>query len=267
MAADTKNSGGSDSHDAGGEAVLTRRSALGVASALGAGALLGVTGRAAGGTLASANAASLGWNAAKGEYELPELGYAPDALEPYIDEETMLLHHGKHHLGYVKGLNRALLKLRDIREGAGDIGLIKHWSRELGFHGAGHVSHCLFWSGMAPAGSGGGGYPSGALAERIERDFGTFEQFAAHFKAASKSVEGSGWGWLAYEPLSGKLVVQQVEKHQDMWVSGVVPLLGVDVWEHAYYLKYQNRRGDYIDAFMRVVNWTEVARRYADASA
>lgn len=210
---------------------------------------------------------ALGWDKAKGEYTVPPLPYGFDALEPHIDEQTMRIHHGKHHAGYVRGLNKALVKLRDIREGAGDVGLIKHWSRELSFHGSGHVNHSLFWAGMAPAGKGGGGYPAPGsdLAKRIDRDFGTFEQFVAQFKAAAKSVESSGWGWLVHDPVSGRLLVIQGEKQQDMMMTGVVPLLGVDVWEHAYYLKYQNRRGDYVDAFMNVVNWGEVARRYAAA--
>ncbi|HHN78023.1 MAG TPA: superoxide dismutase [Phycisphaerales bacterium] len=205
---------------------------------------------------------ALGWNKATGAYELPPLPYAYDALEPHIDAQTMRIHHDKHHAGYVRGLNRAVVKLRDIREGKGDVGLIKHWSRELAFHGSGHVNHTLFWTGMAPAGKGGGGYPAGDLAERIDRDFGTFEQFVAQFKAASKSVEGSGWGWLVLDTLSGRLLVTQTEKHQNQAMAGAVPLLGVDVWEHAYYLKYQNRRGDYITAFLNVVNWPEIARRY-----
>ncbi len=249
--------------------VMSRRSALGMAGALGAGALLAGHSRASAfASRASVmDAASLGWNASTGEYEVPPLPYGYDALAPHIDEQTMRIHHDKHHQGYVNGLNRALANLRDIREGKGDIALIKHWSRELSFHGSGHVNHTMFWTGMAPEGEGGGGYPEGALAERIERDFGTFEQFAAHFKAAAKAVEGSGWGWLALEPVAGKLVVLQEEKQQDMMMTGVVPLLGVDVWEHAYYLNYQNRRGDYLDAFMRIVNWAEIGRRYAAASA
>lgn len=252
-----------------GEAQMSRRAALGAAGLLGAGALFGGASRASGSTLASARSAmladGLGWNKAKGEYELPPLPYAYDALAPQIDEQTMRIHHTKHHQGYVNGLNAALKKLRDIREGTGDIGLIKHWSREVSFHGSGHINHTMFWASMAPAGKGGGGYPSDALAERIDRDFGTFEQFAAHFKAAAKSVEGSGWGWLVFEPVAGRLLVIQGEKQQDMMMTGVVPLLGVDVWEHAYYLNYQNNRGDYLDAFMKIINWSEVARRYEAA--
>ncbi len=207
-------------------------------------------------------AAQLGWDAAKGEYVLPALPYPKEALEPHIDAATMEVHHAKHHAAYVAGLNKALAELRRIREGQGDPGLVKHWSRELAFHGAGHFNHCLFWLGMAPAGKGGGGQPGGELAKAIERDFGTFEKFAAHLKAAAGQVEGGGWAWLAAEPASRRLLVLQVEKQQDMFPAGLIPLLGIDVWEHAYYLKYQNRRSDYVNAFMSVANWPFVASLY-----
>ncbi len=264
--------GSSENESAGGDRqpTMSRRSALGAAGVLGAGALFGAASKASA-TVSRMGFASdaLGWNPATGSYDLPPLPYGYDALEPHIDEQTMRIHHTKHHQGYINGLNKALTKLREIREGSGDIGLIKHWSRELSFHGSGHVNHTMFWRGMAPVqsggGNGGGGYPEGELAARIDRDFGTFEQFAAHFKAAAKSVEGSGWGWLVYEPIAGRLLVIQGEKQQDMMMTGVVPLLGVDVWEHAYYLNYQNRRGDYVDAFMNVINWAEIGRRYAAA--
>jgi superoxide dismutase len=197
-----------DNSSVSDEPVLSRRAALGAAGAIGAGALFGAASPASGAAMRSAVLSDehLGWNPAKGEYDLPPLPYAYDALAPHIDEQTMRIHHTKHHQGYINGLNKALVKLRDIREGSGDIGLIKHWSRELSFHGSGHVNHTMFWYGMAPADNGGGGYPEGDLATRIERDFGTFEQFAAHFKAAAKAVEGSGWGWLVHEPVSGKLL-------------------------------------------------------------
>ncbi|USN98745.1 MAG: superoxide dismutase [Phycisphaeraceae bacterium] len=242
------------------DTAIDRRTALGTIA--GAAALGAFAARSAASLLSPAE---LGWNAESGEYDLPPLPYGYDALEPSIDEQTMRIHHDKHHAGYVKGLNKAVTELRKIREGQGDLGLIKHWSRELSFHGSGHVNHSLFWAGMAPAGQGGGGYPEGELAKRIDRDFGTFEQFVGQFKAAANAVEGSGWGWLVHDPMSGHLHVLQAEKHQNLTMTGVTPLLGVDVWEHAYYLKYQNRRGDYLDAFMNVVNWPEIGRRYAAA--
>ncbi len=197
-----------------------------------------------------------------GKFVLPPLDYAYDALEPYIDAQTMELHHSIHHNGYVNGANNALEKLDAIASGDGDPGLVKHWTRELAFHGSGHSLHVLFWNNMKP---GGGGEPTGELAEAVDESFGSFGNFARLFKAASGAVEASGWGILGYEPLSGRLVVLQAEKHHDITVHGVVPLLAIDVWEHAYYLRYQNRRGDYVDAFMNVVDWDDVARRYTAA--
>ncbi len=207
----------------------------------------------------------LGWDAAKSEYVLPPLPYEAKALEPHVDAQTMELHHDKHHAAYVAGANKALTELYRIREG-GDAGLVKHWSRELSFHLSGHVNHTLFWNMMAPAGKGGGGVPSGPLAEAIARDFGSHEKFVAHFKAAAIQVEGGGWAWLVVEPIAGKLMIVQEEKQQDLMVTGARPILGVDVWEHAYYLKYQNRRSAYVDAFMNVVNWPFVQALFAQAT-
>jgi Fe-Mn family superoxide dismutase len=198
------------------------------------------------------------------KYELPPLPYAYNALEPHIDEQTMRLHHDKHHLGYVNGLNNALEKLEAARA-AGDFSLVKHWSREAAFHGSGHFMHAIFWPNMAPAGRGGGGEPTGDLAAQIEKDFGGFAKFKAQFTAASNAVEGSGWGLLVWEPLNAQLEVLQSEKHQNLTQWGVRPLLVLDVWEHAYYLKYQNNRGAYVDAWWNVVNWADVAERFKAA--
>ncbi len=192
----------------------------------------------------------------KGEYILPPLDYPYNALEPHIDEQTLKLHHDKHHAGYVKGLNRATQAVREASE-KGDFSLIKHWERELAFHGAGHVLHSIYWKNMTPRKTS----PSGTLKKYIARDFGTQEGFVKYFSAATKSVEGSGWGILAYQTGTDKLVVLQAEKHQNLsqWIS--IPLLVCDVWEHAYYLKYQNKRADYIRNFFDVVNWDDVASR------
>lgn len=200
------------------------------------------------------------------KYELPPLPYDYDALEPYIDEQTMRLHHDKHHLGYVNGLNSALEKLEAARN-SGDFAAVKHLSREAAFHGSGHLLHAVFWPNMAPAGKGGGGEPTGALAEQINKDFGSFEKFKAHFGAAAKAVEGSGWALLVWEPNAGQLEVLTAEKHQNLTQWGVVPLLVIDVWEHAYYLKYQNNRGAYVDNFWNIVNWSDVADRFKAASS
>ena len=189
---------------------------------------------------------------------LPALPYAAAALEPYIDKKTVKLHHDKHHAGYVKGLNAALDKLIEARA-KGDFGLIKHWSREAAFHGSGHILHSLYWENMAPPQKKG---CSGALLEAIKKDFGGQKPFEDQFKAAAKAVEASGWCVLVREPMAGKLMILQCEKHQDLAVWGAAPLLVCDLWEHAYYLKYQNRRAEYVENFMKIVNWKEVARRY-----
>lgn len=252
---------------------LSRRAALAALGAGGLGALAAAANAqpraGAGGRARDDDTRSRmpGWDEETGEFVLPDLPYPYDALEPHIDEQTMRIHHRRHHQGYVNGLNRALKELAKIRSGDGDAGLIKHWSRELAFHGGGHINHTLFWLCMAPEGRGGGGEPRGPLMEHIRRDFGSFDAFKAHFKAASGAVEASGWGWLVYDTVSGRLMVAQMEKQQDMLLTACVPLMGVDVWEHAYYLKYQNRRGDYVDAFMNVVNWPFVGRLFQQARA
>ena len=192
---------------------------------------------------------------------LPPLPYAYDALEPYIDKETLMLHHDKHHAGYVKGFNKALEALAEAR-GAGDYAMVKHWSRELAFNGSGHVLHSLYWKNMAPKGGPG---PEGDLLEGLKKSFGGFDQFSAQFTSATGAVEASGWGILALDSFKGALLILQAEKHQDLTIWGVQPILVCDVWEHAYYLKYQNKRGDYVKSFMEIINWPEVARRYENA--
>jgi Fe-Mn family superoxide dismutase len=198
------------------------------------------------------------------KYELAPLPYAYNALEPHIDEQTMRLHHDKHHQAYVDGLNKALSMLEQSRE-SGDFALVKHWEREAAFHGSGHLLHAIFWQNMAPAGQGGGGEASGDLASQIAKDFGGFDKFKAQLGAAAKAVEGSGWAILAWEPQGQRLVVLTAEKHQNLTQWGVSPLLVLDVWEHAYYLKYQNNRGAYVDAFWNVINWSDVAERFQSA--
>jgi len=199
-------------------------------------------------------------------HQLPPLPYDYDALEPHIDAQTMRLHHDLHHKAYVDGLNKAEEMLAAARQ-SGDHGLTKHWEREIAFHGSGHLLHTIFWPNLAPAGKGGGGEPSGALASKLTADFGSFTAFREQFTAASAQVEGSGWGILAYRPQDAKLVILTAEKHQNLTQWGVVPLLVLDVWEHAYYLRYQNKRPEYIKNFFEVINWSDVAERYAVASS
>lgn len=191
------------------------------------------------------------------ECMLPPLPYAYDALEPYIDQKTLTIHHDKHHAGYVKNFNLAMKKLEEARS-TGDYGLIKHWSREFSFNGSGHVLHTLYWNSMSPK----GGEPGSELMGALERSFGGLQPFYDHFAAATIAVEASGWGILAYEPFRGHLVVLQAEKHQDLTIWGTYPLLVCDVWEHAYYLNYQNRRAEYVTNFLKMIDWKKVETRY-----
>ncbi|MEM6749958.1 MAG: superoxide dismutase [Planctomycetota bacterium] len=201
-----------------------------------------------------------GWDEAKGEYVLPDLPYAYDALEAAIDETTMRIHHGKHHVGYVRGLNKGLAQMAEARA-SGDFGAIRALSRNVAFAGGGHALHTLFWQNMAPAGAGGGGEPEGKLAEAIARDFGSYAAFKAQFVAASTGVMGSGWGMLVQNQMSGRLMVLQGELQHELTQWLATPLLVLDVWEHAYYLRYQNRRSEYVRNFFEVVNWSAVASR------
>lgn len=196
-----------------------------------------------------------------GRHTLPPLPYPYNALEPYIDEKTMRLHHDKHHKSYVDGLNQAERMMLQARR-TGNFDLIKHWEREAAFNGAGHYLHTLFWITMSPK---GGGEPSGELRKQIIRDFGSFHAFKEHFSQAAEKVEGSGWAILVWSPRSQRLQILQAEKHQNLSQWDVVPLLPLDVWEHAYYLKYKNNRRAYINAWWNVVNWPAVYRRYLKA--
>ncbi|QLG47205.1 superoxide dismutase [Costertonia aggregata] len=191
---------------------------------------------------------------------LPELPYAYNALEPFIDEQTMRLHHEIHHQGYVNGLNKALEQLTELKDKQ-DYEMIKHWERELSFHGSGHILHCLFWENMNPTKT----MPKTQLKTLIDEQYGSFENFKTHFISSAAKVEGSGWGILAFEPFGEKLLILQAEKHQNQTLWNTLPLLVVDVWEHAYYLKYQNKRKAYLDAFFNIINWDVVSKRLKNA--
>lgn len=199
---------------------------------------------------------------AAGQHSLPPLPYAYNALEPYISEEIMRLHHDKHHKSYVDGLNKAEKMLKQARQ-AGDFSLVKHWSRELAFHGSGHYLHTIFWNNMSPK---GGGKPSGALLIEIEKYFGSFEAFKKHFSEAAKQVEGVGWAVLVWSPRSRHLEILQTEMHMNLTQWDTIPLLVLDVWEHAYYLQYKNNRSDYVDKWWNIVNWHNVQERFMKAS-
>jgi len=206
------------------------------------------------------------WDAEKGEYTLPPLPYAFDGLVPFIDPGTMEFHHDRHHMAYVTGANNALKELAKLRDmDAPPAHQVKLWTNQLSFHLGGHINHALFWQMMKPQKDGGGGMPKGYLGQAILDQFGTHEKFARIYRGAASSVEGSGWAWLGLDSMSKRLVVLQMEKQQDMLSPGVHPILGIDMWEHAYYLTYQNVRSDYITAFFNIVNWEFADQMYLAA--
>ena len=199
-----------------------------------------------------------------GKFVLPPLPYDYAALEPAIDAQTMKLHHDIHHAAYVKNANLAAEALAAIAAGTGEASLTGHWTKELAFNGSGHALHTIFWNNMKPK---GGGTPSAALAAAIKADFGGQAQFEKLFTSTATSVQGSGWAILGYDPLSKRLQIIQAEKHQNETFQGITPILVLDVWEHAYYLKYQNKRADYVKAFIGIINDDDVSARYAKAVA
>lgn len=196
----------------------------------------------------------------RGRHRLPPLPYQYDALEPYISRRTLRLHHDIHHQGYVTGLNTAEEALVQARR-TGDFSLIRHWERELAYNGSGHILHSLYWLNMRPGSRRR--TPTGLLAEQLERDFGSFEAFREQFTTAADRVAGNGWGVLVWQAPFGRLEILQIERHENMTQWGTLPLLTVDVWEHAYYLDYPASRGDYIDAWWNLVNWQDVEQRFA----
>lgn len=199
---------------------------------------------------------------ADGPYTLPDLSYDYGALEPHVSGQIMELHHSKHHAAYVKGANAALDALAQARE-TDDFSDITKLQKDLAFHVSGHVLHSMFWTNLSPD---GGGQPEGELAAQLDKDFGSFERFQAHMNEAAATVQGSGWALATWEPAAGRIIVQQVYDHQGNHGQGSVPLLAFDAWEHAYYLQYKNVKADFFDALWNVVNWTDVARRLADAT-
>ena len=226
-----------------------------------------------------------------GKYTLPEMPYAYDALEPHIDARTMEIHHTKHHQKYTDTFNATLAKVQEsdhplkMNKANAEKGgydeveipsldyLLQHLSqaypndqdpeyRALNFNGGGYDNHKLFWTSMKP---NGGGEPGGALADAINASFGSFADFKEQFSSKTAPIQGSGWGWLVYNPSSSKVEYKAMSNQTSPRTEGLVPLLGLDVWEHAYYLKYQNKRPDYIAAWWNVVNWDEVDNRLSKA--
>ncbi|MBS4728023.1 superoxide dismutase [Mycobacterium sp. SM1] len=196
-------------------------------------------------------------------YTLPDLDWDYGALEPHISGQINELHHTKHHAGYVKGANDALAKLEEARANDDHSAILQN-EKSLAFNLGGHVNHTLWWKNLSPD---GGDKPTGELAAAIDEAFGSFDKFRAQFTAAATTVQGSGWAALGYDSLAGKLLVFQVYDHQSNFPLGIVPLLLLDMWEHAFYLQYKNVKADFAKAFWNVVNWADVQARYAGATA
>ena len=203
------------------------------------------------------------------EFVLPPLPYAYDALEPYIDATTMMIHHDKHHAGYVRNLNSAIADYPELQGQSLESLLTslenipEEVRQTVRNNGGGHANHTLFWETMTPA---GGGMPEGAIAEAINNRFGSFEAFQEAFNTAGKKQFGSGWAWLVLNN-DGELAVTSTANQDNPLSTGSIPLMGNDVWEHAYYLMYQNRRGDYLEAWWNLVDWSVVSQRYEQAVA
>lgn len=199
------------------------------------------------------------------KYTLPKLPYDYSALEPVISGEIMELHHSKHHNGYVNKLNEATEKYAEA-EAQGDVAGMCANLQAIKFNGGGHINHSIFWTNLAPQSQGGGEPPKGPLAEAINKKFGSLEKLIEQFNAKAGPIQGSGWGWLGYYPASGCICITTCANQDPLVTAGqVVPLLGIDVWEHAYYLQYKNARPDYLKNIWKVVNWQNVAERYEAA--
>ncbi|MDR5700666.1 superoxide dismutase [Agromyces aerolatus] len=192
------------------------------------------------------------------EYTLPDLPYDYAALEPSISGRIMELHHSKHHQAYVTGANTALTQLAEARE-SGNLANVNKLEKDLAFNLGGHVNHSIFWTNLSPE---GGDKPTGEVAAAIDDQFGSFDAFQAHFTATALGVQGSGWAVLAWDSIGARLIVLQFFDQQANLPAGIVPLLMLDVWEHAYYLDYQNVRADYVKAFWNIVDWANVQRRF-----
>ncbi|TBT86627.1 superoxide dismutase [Propioniciclava sinopodophylli] len=196
-------------------------------------------------------------------YSLPELDYDYSALEPHISAQIMELHHSKHHNAYVTGANTALEKLAEARE-KGEFGAINKLEKDLAFHLGGHVNHSVFWKNMSPD---GGGQPEGEVAAAIDEFFGSFDGFKKQFNEVANGIQGSGWSMLVWDSLGKRLNINQLFDQQGNLPVGQLPILQLDMWEHAFYLQYKNVKGDYVNAWWNVVNWANVSERLAGARA
>lgn len=201
----------------------------------------------------------------KQQYQLPTLPYDLSALEPVISGEIMNLHYNKHHQTYVTNLNKAVEQYFEAEE-KNDISTMASLLATIKFNGGGHINHSIFWTNLAPKKNGGGGKPDGVLLKAIEKDFGSFEKFVEQMNTKTTAIQGSGWGWLGLNKANSHLEIVTCDNQDPLITKGLVPLLGIDVWEHAYYLQYKNVRADYVKAIWEIVSWKNVAERYQTAT-
>lgn len=194
-------------------------------------------------------------------YKLPDLTYDYGSLEPHISGKIMELHHSKHHAAYVTGINTALAALEEARA-KNDFGNINKLQKDLAFHLGGHINHSIFWQNLTPESEQ---RPEGELAAAINEFFGSFEAFQAHFNATALGIQGSGWAFLAWDSLGERLIIEQLYDQQGNLAAATVPLLMLDMWEHAFYLDYLNVKGDYVKAFWNIVSWADVSARFESA--
>lgn len=199
------------------------------------------------------------------KYELPQLPYDFSALEPVISGQIMELHYTKHHQAYVNNLNAALEKYHEA-EKKKEIAEMIALQSAIKFNGGGHVNHSIFWTNLAPTSKGGGEHPKGELANAIKENFGSLEKLIEALSAKSVAIQGSGWGWLGYDKSKSELVIATCSNQDPLSTLGYVPLLGIDVWEHAYYLQYKNVRADYVKNIWKIINWHNVEERFLKAS-
>ena len=193
---------------------------------------------------------------ANGNYFHQPLPYSENFLEPYMDAETVHLHHTFHHGGAVKAANKDLQMIKKAID-ENNFESVDYWTKKLSYHFSSHVLHSIFWTNLTNKKTG----PSGDLLKRIEKDFGSYDKLKLYLAATSKNVDGNGWGILGYQPYSDKLIILQCENHEKLTQWGVIPLLVLDVWEHSYYLKYKNKRADFVDALFNIINWDNAAQR------
>ena len=194
-------------------------------------------------------------------YKLPDMPYDFNELEPVISAQIMEIHYTKHHQAYVTNLNAALEKYLEAEKNS-DIGAMIALQPAIKFNGGGHINHSIFWTNLAPVGKGGGEPPKGHLAHASEKTFGSLDQFIEKFTGQTVAIQGSGWGWLGYDKGSKRLIITTCANQDPLTTQGFVPLLGIDVWEHAYYLQYKNVRAEYVKNIWKIVNWKNVEERY-----